>query len=285
MQGSRYWHTALVLSMVIHGLVLAGAGSAIPKDSTAAAVSEEYMTMELIPVADEPSPGSVIEPAEAVPDIADNPPALPAKVQEKAPQLPPTANTAAAVPHRPTAGPLQPVRGEAAQKAVPGQLLLHYDQDQLALAFVQYNQALKLNPRSAFAYSNRGQVYFDLGDFDKALADFSQALAINPCLAPAYIGRGFVYIKKGQWQPAMNDFSQAVTLAPESALSYYGRALCYLAANEQQQASRDLQFFLQYATPDYRQLIETARQLMAAWDQPPDTSGSSRKTPENERQL
>ncbi len=283
MQGSRYWHTALVLSIVIHGLILSGAGAAITQDSAAAAVSEEYMTMELIPVAGEPSPGSAIEPAAAVPDLADSPPALPADAQKRPPQLPPPAQSAAAA-QRPAAGALQPVRGEAAQKAVPGQLLPHYDQDQLALAFVQNNQALKLNPRSAFAYSNRGQVYFDRGDFDKALADFSQALALNPRLAAAYVGRGFVQIKKGQWQPALNDFNQAVALAPESALSYYGRALCYLAVNERQQASRDLQSFLQYAPPDYRQLIETARQLTAAWDQPPGTPDSSRKTPENEKQ-
>ncbi|WP_371377508.1 tetratricopeptide repeat protein [Sporomusa aerivorans] len=281
MQGSRYWHTALVLSMVIHGLVLAGAGSAITSDGTAAATREEYMTMDLISVTEQ-SPGSVIEPAAAAPEFTDSPPPVPADVKEKPLPMQSPAKSAEET-HTPKVGALQPVMGEAAQKAVPGQLLLHYDKNQLALALAQYNQALRLNPRSAFASSNRGQVYFDMGDFDKALADFSQALALNPRLAAAYIGRGFVYIKKGQWQPAMNDFDQAVGLAPESALSYYGRALCYTAVNEKQKAGRDFQFFLQYATPDYNRLILAAHQITAAWEHPPGIPDSSHKTPESEK--
>lgn len=73
-----------------------------------------------------------------------------------------------------------PLSTKVSDKDIPEQLLSHYTKEQLNLALAQYNQALTLNSHSAFAYSNRGQVYYDKGELDKALTNFMQALKINP---------------------------------------------------------------------------------------------------------
>ena len=42
-----------------------------------------------------------------------------------------------------------------------------------------YNQAIKLSPRYAFAYNDRGIAKEEKGDLDGAIADYSEAININ----------------------------------------------------------------------------------------------------------
>ena len=48
-------------------------------------------------------------------------------------------------------------------------------------AFSDFNEAIRLNPKSAWAYSQRGDLYKAKGDFGHALADFNRG---NPARSP-----------------------------------------------------------------------------------------------------
>ncbi len=50
------------------------------------------------------------------------------------------------------------------------------------------------------------------GDFDKAIADFSEAIRLDPKDADAYFNRGRAYEKKGETERARADFDQAKIL-------------------------------------------------------------------------
>src|SRR5882724_10035228 len=54
------------------------------------------------------------------------------------------------------------------------------------LAIADYNEAIRLDPKNAAAYNNRGFAYGQKGDYDKALADFSEAIRLKPDYAVAY---------------------------------------------------------------------------------------------------
>ena len=41
------------------------------------------------------------------------------------------------------------------------------------------NAAIRRNPNDAFAYTNRGVIWGNKGDFDKAISDFDQALRLH----------------------------------------------------------------------------------------------------------
>lgn len=60
-----------------------------------------------------------------------------------------------------------------------------------------YTKAIRLDPKNAEAYSDRGVAYKEIGQSDKEIADFSEAIRLDPKYAKAYYGRGLAYQRKG----------------------------------------------------------------------------------------
>jgi tetratricopeptide (TPR) repeat protein len=96
-------------------------------------------------------------------------------------------------------------------------------------AMADVNEAIRLNPNLAPAYSARAGYYqLFYGDYDKALADFSRAIQIDPNYADAYSFRGAIYFNKGDYDKAISDLTQAIRLGrQQSAVDYFIRAKCY----------------------------------------------------------
>ena len=67
--------------------------------------------------------------------------------------------------------------------------------------------------------------YHHKGEHDKAIADFPEAVRLDPKHAKAYCNRGGVYYVKGEHDKAIADFTEATRLDPKSAKAYYGRPL------------------------------------------------------------
>lgn len=97
-------------------------------------------------------------------------------------------------------------------------------------AIADYNAAIKLNPKLAPAYSNRGLSWMAKGDNDRALADFNHAIQLDPKLLDAYNSRGFAWKAKGDVRRAIADFDQAIKLEPKFADAYDSLALIYATA-------------------------------------------------------
>ena len=64
-------------------------------------------------------------------------------------------------------------------------------------ALADYNRAIELEPKQAFAYGNLAFVYMSKGEYDRALAKYTHALELDPRFAKAYNGRAQLYNKKG----------------------------------------------------------------------------------------
>ena len=62
-----------------------------------------------------------------------------------------------------------------------------------------FSESLALNPRDGIVYLNRGIAYDALGDMERALADFEQAIRMCPKQAEAYNNRGYLRYKQGQY--------------------------------------------------------------------------------------
>ncbi|HVR59858.1 MAG TPA: tetratricopeptide repeat protein, partial [Pseudolabrys sp.] len=57
------------------------------------------------------------------------------------------------------------------------------------LALAEHDAALRIDPRLAIAYANRGLAHEKKGDAARALTEFDAALAIDPTLQRAIEGR------------------------------------------------------------------------------------------------
>ena len=110
---------------------------------------------------------------------------------------------------------------------------------EIDLALVDYSEAIKLNANYTSAYNNRGNAYLAKGDTMNALADFDQAMRLDPTQAIIYNNRGVARMNLFDYAGAIDDFTAALRLKPDFALALTNRAKAYEKTNQFDLARRD----------------------------------------------
>lgn len=89
------------------------------------------------------------------------------------------------------------------------------------------NEAVKVDPKSNFAWSNRGYYNSKVGDNKLAIFDLTKAIELTPDDKVSYLNRGYTYIGMGDYATALKDIDKALELDPEylGAIAYKGIAL------------------------------------------------------------
>lgn len=91
-------------------------------------------------------------------------------------------------------------------------------------ALADVDQLVKLNPRLAYGYDNRGVVRFLKGNLDGAISDFAQAIKLDPRVAIIWSDRGAARKQKGDLEGALADCNRAIELDAHHARAYFNRA-------------------------------------------------------------
>lgn len=113
-------------------------------------------------------------------------------------------------------------------------------------AIEHLTKAIELNPQLADAYSERGNIYADEGEYDLAIRDFSKALAlVQPTsligaftCSGLYSNRGYAYAEKGELETAIKDYSRSIHLMKDST-AYSNRGFIYSKLGDLDSAIRD----------------------------------------------
>jgi tetratricopeptide (TPR) repeat protein len=104
-----------------------------------------------------------------------------------------------------------------------------------------YDEAIRLNPKSARAYYKRSIARLNNGDLDGAIADSSESIRLNSKFAGAYSVRGGARDHKGDFDGALADYSEAIELNPKDAGAFNNRAEAYFAARQYNRTLADFQ--------------------------------------------
>jgi tetratricopeptide (TPR) repeat protein len=131
----------------------------------------------------------------------------------------------------------------------------HYEQ-----AIIEYTNAIKLDPKFAGAYYNRGVTYGKKEQYELAIADYSEAIKVYPKHADAYYSQGLTYGKKGQYDLAIADFNKVIEFSSKNANAYYNRGLSYSKKGQYDLAIADLNIVLKLSTESL--LTEQAQKLI-----------------------
>ena len=91
-------------------------------------------------------------------------------------------------------------------------------------AMMNISNAIKSNPKFAFAYGARATLFSAKGMLDKAISDMTTAITIEPKNTEFYYKRAEYYSKNQQNQEALNDYKKIIQLTPIDFNAYYEAA-------------------------------------------------------------
>jgi len=74
------------------------------------------------------------------------------------------------------------------------------------------NNFIKLKPKEAAAYYNRGVIHAQLGQHQRAIEDYNRAIRLKPDLGPAYNNRAIFYLNQGNKKQGCLDAQKACKL-------------------------------------------------------------------------
>jgi tetratricopeptide (TPR) repeat protein len=142
-------------------------------------------------------------------------------------------------------------------------------------AMADCDQVIKLNPKSTYAYNNRGATFQRMGDYARASADYGAATKLQPNNADARAARywvraaggrevqqaindcdqalkikadqpdvrdirGFVNLRLGKIDDAIKDYDAALKLDPKLAGALYGRGVAKMKKNDRAGGGADI---------------------------------------------
>ena len=106
-------------------------------------------------------------------------------------------------------------------------------------AIPDFTDAIRLEPKNANAYYNRGNAYHATRDYVKAIADYTEVIRLEPKNADAYNNRGWAYVKKGEFDKAIADYTEVIRIEPDAADAYYNRGSAYRDKGDTAKAKAD----------------------------------------------
>lgn len=86
-------------------------------------------------------------------------------------------------------------------------------------AISDLDTAIRLNPKNAYMYFDRGNLYSENKDYARAISDYDAAIKLDPKLAEAYYNRGIAKINLGRNDEGISDLSKAGELGLFDAYS------------------------------------------------------------------
>ena len=104
---------------------------------------------------------------------------------------------------------------------------------------------LRLSPKRAKLYLERGNAYLQVLDFNSAIADFTKALKLDDSLDMAYFGRGMARGRIRLIDEAIADLTVFIARNPGSSLAHTKRGVRYIWKGDFRRAEADLKYALE----------------------------------------
>ncbi|MBS1992500.1 MAG: tetratricopeptide repeat protein [Cyanobacteria bacterium SZAS LIN-3] len=114
---------------------------------------------------------------------------------------------------------------------------------QLAIDDLARAQLCKKKPEAHEVANNmrmRAELLTQVHKYKDALVDYDRALKLEPRMADNWISRGHTYFQMGEYQKAVDDYTAAIKIAPKDLRVYGYRAGAYKKLGMKAQAAADL---------------------------------------------
>jgi len=112
-------------------------------------------------------------------------------------------------------------------------------------AIPDFDRAIELEPDESFLYHQRGEINVARGFLDLAIQDFDRSIKLDAEQADVFISRGKAYAAKAVYDRAFEDYDQALALGGSSVDPRIGRGVIYLKLKDYIQARAEFDGVLQ----------------------------------------
>jgi tetratricopeptide (TPR) repeat protein len=111
---------------------------------------------------------------------------------------------------------------------------------------------IRLDPKHARAYYNRGIAWERKGEYDKAITDYTESIRLDPKHGSSFLNRGNAWDRKGEDDNAIRDYTEAIRLNPKHALAFQNRARVWERKGEDDKAIADYAEAIRLSPKDAR---------------------------------
>ena len=96
-----------------------------------------------------------------------------------------------------------------------------YNQDKYDEAIKAFDEAIKLDPKYAYAWNGKGIALADQGKYDEAIEAYDEAIKLDPKDARTWYNKGITLGKDlGRYDEAIKAFDEAIKLDPKLAMAW-----------------------------------------------------------------
>ncbi len=103
-----------------------------------------------------------------------------------------------------------------------------------------FTKKIKQQSENPALYVQRGELYFQLHEFEKAIEDFNMSLQLDNSFYKAYFWRGMALARNGQIEEGINDLTKYIKHNPGDSRAYTKRGVRYIWAGKLNKAQKDL---------------------------------------------
>ena len=113
----------------------------------------------------------------------------------------------------------------------------YFKENKYAEAKLQYDEAIKRNPKDAKLYSNRAATLTKLLAYPDALRDLEECLRLDPTFVKAYSRKGTVHFFMKEMNKAIQAYDAGLAIDPENAECIRGKSQVIAKINQTSQSS------------------------------------------------
>ncbi|AIA31531.1 hypothetical protein BOX24_04555 [Leptospirillum ferriphilum] len=134
-------------------------------------------------------------------------------------------------------------------------------------AVIEFQNLLKINPKSAIGHYDLGQAYHKKGWIIESVIQDREATKLDPLMLPAHIALAEYAINSGQWSPAKDEIAAILKIDPRNAEGYALAGQRMLGLGREKEADQDLKHALSIK-PGYARALVALGDLKRKQGQP-----------------
>jgi tetratricopeptide (TPR) repeat protein len=128
-------------------------------------------------------------------------------------------------------------------------------QQEFSQALHSYEEALRIDPNSFYAWVGKGTALYHQANFRRALEAYQKATEIDPNNAVVWVSAGMVLQRLQRYQQAIVHFERALAIEPEYVPAWHGKADAQLGMN-----------MVEEAIASYEQALNFDARSFQAWN-------------------